>query len=106
MTHFRYASITEVSELLCTERNTLRLVTHKHRRGEKVQEIELSAGTIEYEDTAGSGPIVVLLHGLIMDSSLWRHVVCELHSDYRCLVPTMPLVLRSLKGDRIRREKA
>ena len=35
-------------------------------------EIELSAGTIEYEDTGGLGPIVVLLHGLVMDSSVWR----------------------------------
>jgi hypothetical protein len=25
--------------------------------------IELSAGTIEYEDTGGDGPVIVLLHG-------------------------------------------
>ena len=54
-------------------------------------EVELSAGTIEYDDTGGSGPIVVLLHGLLMDGSLWRHVVADLRSDYRCVVPTMPL---------------
>lgn len=54
-------------------------------------EIELSAGNIEYEDTGGNGPIVVLLHGLVMDGSLWRHVVCELRADYRCIVPTFPL---------------
>jgi pimeloyl-ACP methyl ester carboxylesterase len=48
-----------------------------------MQEIELSAGTIEYEDTGGSGPVVVLLHGLVMDGSLWRHVVRELRSDHR-----------------------
>ena len=41
-----------------------------------MQEVELSAGIIEYEDTGGSGPIVVLMHGLAMDGSLWRHVVC------------------------------
>lgn len=40
-----------------------------------MQEIELSVGIIEYEDTGGSGPVVVLLHGLVMDGSLWRHVV-------------------------------
>jgi pimeloyl-ACP methyl ester carboxylesterase len=55
-----------------------------------MQEIELSAGVIEYEDT-GSGPVVVLLHGLVMDGSLWRHVVRELRTDHRCLVPTLPL---------------
>lgn len=56
-----------------------------------MQEIELSAGTIEYEDTGGSGPIVVLLHGLVMDGSVWRHVVRELRADHRCVVPTLPV---------------
>ncbi len=45
----------------------------------------------EYEDTGGSGPVVVLLHGLVMDGSLWCHVVRELRTDHRCVVPTMPL---------------
>ena len=27
-----------------------------------MREIELSAGTIEYEDTGGDGPVFVLLH--------------------------------------------
>lgn len=56
-----------------------------------MQSIELSAGVIEYEDTGGSGPVVVLLHGLVIDGSLWRHVVRELRADHRCLVPTLPL---------------
>src|SRR5260370_2088272 len=56
-----------------------------------MQEIELSAGIIEYEDTGRSGAIVVLLHGLIMDGSLWRNVVRELSTDHRCIVPTLPL---------------
>jgi pimeloyl-ACP methyl ester carboxylesterase len=56
-----------------------------------MQKIELSAGIIEYEDTGGSGPVVVLLHGLAMDGSLWRHLVRELRTDHRCLVPTLPL---------------
>jgi pimeloyl-ACP methyl ester carboxylesterase len=56
-----------------------------------MQTIELSAGTIEYEDTGGSGPLVVLLHGLLMDGSLWRHVVRELRADHRCVVPTLPV---------------
>ena len=38
-------------------------------------EVDLSAGTIEYEDTGGSGPVVVFVHGLMMDGSLWRKVV-------------------------------
>ena len=31
-------------------------------------EIELSAGTVEYEDTGGDGPVIVFLHGLMMDA--------------------------------------
>jgi pimeloyl-ACP methyl ester carboxylesterase len=54
-------------------------------------EVELSAGIIEYEDTGGSGPVIVLLHGLLMDGSLWRHVVADLRLDHRCVVPTLPL---------------
>jgi pimeloyl-ACP methyl ester carboxylesterase len=56
-----------------------------------VSELNLSAGTIEYEDTGGSGPVIVLLHGLLMDGSLWRHVVPELRSSFRCVLPTLPL---------------
>jgi pimeloyl-ACP methyl ester carboxylesterase len=53
--------------------------------------VELSAGTIDYEDTGGNGSVIVLLHGLIMDGSLWRHVVEDLRGDYRCVLPTLPL---------------
>jgi pimeloyl-ACP methyl ester carboxylesterase len=55
-----------------------------------VNEIELSAGTIEYDDV-GSGPTIVLLHGLMMDSSLWAGPVAELSAGHRCVVPTLPL---------------
>jgi pimeloyl-ACP methyl ester carboxylesterase len=56
-----------------------------------MREVELSSGTIDYEDTGGSGPVVVLVHGLIMDGSLWRHVIDELRADFRCVAPTLPL---------------
>jgi pimeloyl-ACP methyl ester carboxylesterase len=54
-------------------------------------EIELSAGTIEYEDTGGDGPALVLLHGLAMDGRLWKDVVAELAPEFRCIMPTLPL---------------
>ena len=56
-----------------------------------MREIELSAGTIEFEDTGGEGPAVVLVHGLIMDGSLWSGVIDDLRADFRCIAPTLPL---------------
>lgn len=52
--------------------------------------IELSAGPIDYQDTGGDGPVLVLTHGLPMNHTQWRKVV-PLLSDYRCLLPTLPL---------------
>jgi pimeloyl-ACP methyl ester carboxylesterase len=54
-------------------------------------EIELTAGTIEYEDSGGDGPVLVLLGGGAMDASVWDLVVDDLRSDHRCVVPTLPL---------------
>jgi len=56
-----------------------------------LQKIELSAGPLAYEDTGGDGPVVVLLHGLLMDGSLWNGPVAELSPGHRCVVPTLPL---------------
>ncbi|MFE2969237.1 alpha/beta fold hydrolase [Streptomyces sp. NPDC059340] len=54
-------------------------------------EIELSAGTVAYQDTGGDGPVLVLLHGLMMDASLWDETITELAADHRCVAPTLPL---------------
>jgi pimeloyl-ACP methyl ester carboxylesterase len=56
-----------------------------------MSEIQLSAGTIEYQDTGGTGPVLVLLHGLMMDASLWDEVIAGLSAGYRCVAPTLPL---------------
>ncbi len=53
--------------------------------------IELSAGTIDYLDTGGDGPVVVPVHGVMMDATVWRAVVADLRTDHRCIVPTLPL---------------
>jgi pimeloyl-ACP methyl ester carboxylesterase len=54
-------------------------------------EVEVPAGVIEYDDTGGDGPVVVLLHGLVMSGTVWRHVVADLRADHRCVTPTLPL---------------
>ena len=53
--------------------------------------IELSAGTIDYLDTGGDGPVVVPVHGVMMDATVWGQVVADLRADHRCIVPTLPL---------------
>jgi len=53
--------------------------------------IALSAGMIDYEDTGGHGPVIVLLPGLLMDASLWTDVVADLAPEHRCVVPTLPM---------------
>ncbi|WP_328617376.1 alpha/beta hydrolase [Amycolatopsis sp. NBC_00355] len=54
-------------------------------------QVELSAGTVEYTDTGGPGPVVVPVHGLLMDGTLWDAVAADLAVDHRCVVPTLPL---------------
>ncbi|WP_369180302.1 alpha/beta fold hydrolase [Streptomyces mutabilis] len=53
-------------------------------------DVELTAGTIEYEDTGGDGPVVVLLHGLVHDATVWRKVIADLRTDHRVIAPTLP----------------
>ncbi|NED97063.1 alpha/beta hydrolase [Phytoactinopolyspora alkaliphila] len=53
--------------------------------------VDLTAGTIHYLDTGGDGPVAVLLHGVNMDATLWRHVVAHLGANVRCICPTLPL---------------
>ena len=52
-------------------------------------QIELSAGTIEFEDTGGAGLAIVLVGGLMM--TLWEDVIADLAPEQRCVAPTLPL---------------
>jgi pimeloyl-ACP methyl ester carboxylesterase len=51
----------------------------------------LPQGPIAYRDTGGPGPVVVLVHGLVMDASVWDAVIADLAGDHRCIAPTLPL---------------
>jgi pimeloyl-ACP methyl ester carboxylesterase len=53
--------------------------------------IDLSAGPIDYVDTRGDVPTVVLLHGVLMNQTVWRNVIAELTPAFRCIAPTLPL---------------
>jgi pimeloyl-ACP methyl ester carboxylesterase len=55
-----------------------------------VPTVTLAAGVIEYEDTGGPGPAIVMVHGL-SDARHWRKVVSALGPQHRCVLPTLPL---------------
>ena len=44
----------------------------------------------------------MLLHGLLMDASLYDGVIADLSADYRCVAPTLPLVPPSSDARRCR----
>ena len=49
-----------------------------------------TAAGLMYSDTGGDGPVVVLLHGVLMGGSLWDTVTEGLRDRYRCIVPELP----------------
>jgi pimeloyl-ACP methyl ester carboxylesterase len=53
--------------------------------------IELSAGDHRIRGHPATGPVIVLLHGLLMDASLWNGPIADLSVDHRCVAPTLPL---------------
>jgi pimeloyl-ACP methyl ester carboxylesterase len=56
-----------------------------------VESVQLSSGTIEYEDSGGDGRVIVFAGGLIMDATLWEPVVQRVGPGFRCVVPVLPL---------------
>jgi pimeloyl-ACP methyl ester carboxylesterase len=52
--------------------------------------VTVPAGDIDYDDT-GSGPPVVLLHGVLMDHTVWDQVLPLLPPGFRYLRPVLPL---------------
>jgi pimeloyl-ACP methyl ester carboxylesterase len=54
-------------------------------------EVTLRGGTIRYHD-AGAGPVLVFVHGALVDATLWSKVVPVLvDAGLRCITPTWPL---------------
>ena len=49
-----------------------------------------TAASLMISDTGGDGPVVVLLHGVLMNGTLWDTVVEGLGDRYRSIVPELP----------------
>jgi pimeloyl-ACP methyl ester carboxylesterase len=64
-------------------------------RGEQVEagtprELRLDGGVIRYRDV-GTGPVLLFVHGILANGTLWRDVVARLSDRFRCIVPDLPL---------------
>ena len=56
----------------------------------EVREVEVAAGRVRYRER-GSGPVLLFLHGVLVNGDLWRKVVPLLAGDFRCITPDLPL---------------
>lgn len=46
---------------------------------------DVNGQRIAYDDTAGSGPAIILAHGFLMDRSMFRHQVAALSPEFRVI---------------------
>ncbi|WP_433334623.1 alpha/beta fold hydrolase [Spirillospora sp. CA-294931] len=60
------------------------------------QVVELSSGPVRFRDTGGEGPVLVFVHGLFHDGTVWRPAVEALGRDFRCVSPDLPLGAHTL----------
>ena len=52
--------------------------------------VQLSAGPIHYYE-CGTGPVLLFVHGLLVNHALWRAVAEPLSAEFRCIMPDLPL---------------
>ena len=67
-----------------------RFVPSRRRGGLGLQLEGPTAAGLMYSDSGGDGPVVVLLHGVVMSGTLWDTVVGGLEDRHRCIVPELP----------------
>ncbi len=60
------------------------------RVADRMEEGRLGQDVIRYRDV-GSGPVLVLVHGILVNGTVWRDVVARLSGKFRCIVPDLPL---------------
>jgi pimeloyl-ACP methyl ester carboxylesterase len=52
--------------------------------------VQLSGGTVEYHDR-GDGPVLLFVHGYLVNANIWRTLVPLLAGTFRCITPDWPL---------------
>lgn len=53
--------------------------------------LDLPSGTIDVFDSGSDGQPIVFGHGLVMDHTEWTGVIDRLATEFRCVVPILPL---------------
>ena len=72
---------------------------------EATHEIRLSSGTIRYREAGPGGekspgaPVLVFVHGFMVDGLLWRKVVRKTSSWARCICPDLPFGSHTIAMD-------
>ena len=67
---------------------------------EASREIRLSTGTIRYRDEGPKdGPVLVFIHGFLVDGELWRKVTARTTAWARCVRPDLPLGSHTIAMD-------
>ena len=63
-----------------------------------MKQVALTQGTIRYRD-AGDGPVVVFVHGFLVDHTLWDGAFAALSKTHRCIAPDWPMGSHALPLD-------
>jgi pimeloyl-ACP methyl ester carboxylesterase len=56
----------------------------------KAREVDLPGGRVRVHER-GEGPVIVFVHGFLVNSNLWRKVVAPLAGDFHCVTVDMPM---------------
>jgi len=62
------------------------------------KEVRLRGGTLAYHEE-GSGPPLLFVHGVFVNSLIWSRVIPLLSDRYRCIAPDWPLGSHSIPYD-------
>lgn len=55
-----------------------------------VRKVKVASGYLTYREQ-GKGPVMVLLHGALLNANTWQSVIGPLSKNFRCIAPDLPL---------------
>lgn len=49
------------------------------------------AGTLHYRDSGGDGPVLLFVHGVLINGTQWDEIASSFTDEYRVIIPELPL---------------